>query len=125
MRSFFFAILVIGMVSFSIPAFAETYYAKVENGIVTNVIVADSTFIKTQPGKWIQTWKDDPIKQYTGIGNYYNDTAKKMIVLSNGYDLVISLKSNYTAFLFKLSSAINDYYHPKTVYANTNMTEMP
>jgi hypothetical protein len=35
------------------------HFAKVENGIVTKVIVADSeffeTFIDNTPGKWIQT----------------------------------------------------------------------
>lgn len=35
------------------------HYAKVENGIVTNVIVADEeffeTFIDSSPGEWIQT----------------------------------------------------------------------
>lgn len=31
------------------------HYAKVENGVVTNVIVADSDHILTLSGKWIQT----------------------------------------------------------------------
>lgn len=31
------------------------HFAKIENGIVVNVIVAEQDFIDTQPGTWIQT----------------------------------------------------------------------
>lgn len=32
-----------------------SHYAKIENGIVTQVIVAEEKFISTQPGFWVQT----------------------------------------------------------------------
>ena len=32
-----------------------SHYAKIENGIVTQVIVAEADFVATQPGQWIQT----------------------------------------------------------------------
>ena len=32
-----------------------SHYAKIENGLVTQVIVAEEKFISTQPGLWIQT----------------------------------------------------------------------
>lgn len=31
------------------------HFAKIENGIVVNVIVADHEFINTLPGEWVQT----------------------------------------------------------------------
>ncbi len=41
------------------------YYAKVNNGIVDKVIVADAsffdTFIDDRPGTWIQTYRDGSI----------------------------------------------------------------
>ncbi len=50
-----------------------SYFAKIdENGIVVNVIVADAEFIAGQPGTWIETFMDDPTKQYAGIGHGWN-----------------------------------------------------
>jgi len=34
----------------------KTYYAKIENDIVTNVIVCDKQTIKNYSGEWIQTY---------------------------------------------------------------------
>jgi hypothetical protein len=72
---FFFLIPVI-----LIPAAAYgelTYYAKIENSIVTTVIVADHKIIKNYPGEWVETFIDKrDNKKYAGIGDSY-DTDKK------------------------------------------------
>jgi len=54
-----------------------SHFAKVVNGIVTNVIVADQDFIDnmldTSPGRWIETFKDrSQRKNYAGIGFSYD-----------------------------------------------------
>jgi hypothetical protein len=62
------------------------HYAKVVNGLVTNIIVAEAeffeTFIDSSPGEWIQTSyntfggqhpNNTPLrKNYAGIGYTYN-----------------------------------------------------
>jgi len=59
------------------------HYAKIENDIVTNVIVADEDFIQTLNGEWIQTSYNTkggvhllggtPLrKNYAGIGYTYD-----------------------------------------------------
>ena len=55
------------------------HYAKVENGIVTQVIVAEleffDTFVDSSPGEWIQTSYNNNIrKNYAGIGFTYDAT---------------------------------------------------
>lgn len=59
-------------------------YAKVEDGIVTRVIVAEAEFFDTYvddtPGKWIQTYKDrSQRKNYAGIGYTYDATRDAFI----------------------------------------------
>ena len=64
-----------------------SHYAKVENGIVTNVIVAEAeffdTFVDSSPGRWIQTSYNTHANQhslggtplrgnYAGIGYTYD-----------------------------------------------------
>ena len=68
-----------------------SHFAKVENGIVTNVIVADQAFVDGQDGTWVQTsyntrggkhydqdGNEDSIapfrKNYAGIGDTYDST---------------------------------------------------
>lgn len=57
------------------------YYAKVLNGMVTQVIVADaefmSAFVDETPGQWIETDKNASLgqglrKNFAGIGFQYN-----------------------------------------------------
>ena len=60
------------------------YYAKVNNGIVEKVIVAEAsffdTFIDDSPGKWIETSNDSSIrKNYAGIGDTYDLTRDAFI----------------------------------------------
>ncbi len=55
------------------------HYAKVENNIVTQVIVAEAeffdTFIDSSPGEWIQTSYSGSIrKNYAGVGYTYDVT---------------------------------------------------
>ena len=46
-----------------------SHFAKVEEGIVTQVIVAEQDFIDTQAGQWIQTSYNAKFrKNYAGIG---------------------------------------------------------
>ena len=60
------------------------HYAKIENGIVMQVIVAEQDFIDTQEGTWVQTSYNTyggrhllggtPLrKNYAGTGYIYDD----------------------------------------------------
>jgi|TARA_R110002124_G_C8828305_1_gene504536 hypothetical protein len=66
------------------------HYAKIEDGFVTNVIVADQDFIDTQEGQWVQTSYNTyggqhtlggtPLrKNYAGIGYTYDSTRDAFI----------------------------------------------
>ena len=70
------------------------HYAKVENGIVTNIIVAEAdffdTFVDTSPGEWLQTSYntqggvhlngETPLrKNYAGVGFTYDSTRDAFI----------------------------------------------
>ena len=55
------------------------HFAKVENGLVTQVIVAEpeffDPFVDSSPGEWIQTSYNNNIrKNYAGIGFTYDAT---------------------------------------------------
>jgi hypothetical protein len=61
-----------------------THYAKIENNLVTNVIVAESeffdTFVDDTPGEWIQTSYAGSIrKKYAGVGDTYDKTRDAFI----------------------------------------------
>ena len=69
------------------------HYAKIEDGVVTNVIVAEQDFIDTQEGTWVQTSYntfggvhangETPLrKNYAGIGYTY-DAEKDMFTPPN------------------------------------------
>ena len=56
-----------------------SYYAKIKDNIVTEVIVADAdffdTFVDDTPGQWLETKMDGSIrKNYAGIGFSYDAT---------------------------------------------------
>ena len=62
------------------------YYAKVVDGIVTNVIVADieffNSFIDDSPGEWIEYTKDSSLrKNPAGIGSTYDSARDAFISL--------------------------------------------
>jgi|TARA_R110001592_G_scaffold309358_1_gene583536 hypothetical protein len=61
-----------------------SYYAKIENNIVTKVIVAEAdffdTFVDDTPGQWLETKMDGSIrKNYAGIGFSYDATRNAFI----------------------------------------------
>jgi len=66
------------------------HYAKIEDGIVTSVIVAEQDFIDTQEGTWVQTSYNTtggqhllggtPLrKNYAGLGYTYDSTRDAFI----------------------------------------------
>jgi len=57
-----------------------TYYAKIEDDIVTQVLVAEQDFIDTQEGTWVQTSYNASIrKNYAGIGYTYDSSRDAFI----------------------------------------------
>lgn len=61
-----------------------SHFAKVENGIVTDVIVAEQSFIDTgavgDPSLWIQTSYNNNIrKRFAGLGYSYNQELDAFI----------------------------------------------
>ena len=61
-----------------------SYYAKVNNGIVEQVIVAEAdfftTFVDSSPGAWIQTSYDGSFrKNYASIGYTYDEERDAFI----------------------------------------------
>ncbi len=61
-----------------------SHFAKVENNIVTRVIVADEeffdTFVDDNAGEWIETKMDGSIrKNYAGLGFSYDATKDSFI----------------------------------------------
>jgi len=71
------------------------HYAKVENNIVTKVIVAEAeffdTFIDTSPGAWIQTSYNNNIrKNFAEVGGTYDSTRDAFIPIKpfNSWTLV-------------------------------------
>lgn len=66
-----------------------SHFAKIENGIVTQVIVAEQEFVDTQPGEWVQTSYNTyggehpngtPLrKNYAGIGFTYDSDRDAFI----------------------------------------------
>ena len=50
------------------------YFAKIENNVVTNVIVAEDIYFPLDyiGGMWVETCRDREDKNYAGIGLYYD-----------------------------------------------------
>jgi hypothetical protein len=56
-----------------------TYFAQLdENNIVTQVIVADQSFVESIGGTWVETFMDSD-KKYAGIGDTYDATRDAFI----------------------------------------------
>ena len=56
-----------------------TYFAQLdENNIVTQVIVADKSFVDSIGGTWVETFMDSE-KKYAGIGDTYDATRDAFI----------------------------------------------
>ncbi len=81
MRKLLFALFLL----FSASAHAQaSYFARVENGIVAEVLAASQEVIDTRPGVWIRTWIDangDPAKgyKYAGRGDTYEADRRAFI----------------------------------------------
>ena len=57
-----------------------TYFAQIENNIVTQVIVADQAFVDSLGGQWVETFMDGSRRfHYAGIGFTY-DSAKDAFI---------------------------------------------
>ena len=56
------------------------HYAKIEDDIVTQVVVAEQAYIDTKEGTWVQTSYNASIrKNYAGIGHTYDSTRDAFI----------------------------------------------
>jgi hypothetical protein len=82
------------------------HYAKVQNGLVTKVIVAEAeffdTFIDSSPGEWIQT----SYNTYGGV--HYNPETKEPSV-----DQSKALRKNYAAIGYTYDSIRDAFILPK------------
>lgn len=57
-----------------------SHFAKIENNIVTQVIVAEQDFVDTQQGQWVQTSYNARIrKNFAGIGFTYDSQRDAFI----------------------------------------------
>ena len=57
-----------------------SHFAKIENNLVTEVIVAEQDFINTLEGTWVQTSYTGSIrKNYAGVGYTYDKTKDAFI----------------------------------------------
>ena len=87
-----------------------SHFAKIENNLVTNVIVAEQEFIDTQDGTWVQTsyntrgnvhygqdGKPDGgtalRANYAGIGDTYTCTTEKISQLDSSKKITTDFKS--------------------------------
>ena len=56
------------------------HFAKIEDDIVTQVVVAEQAYIDTKEGTWVQTSYNASIrKNYAGIGYTYDSTRDAFI----------------------------------------------
>jgi hypothetical protein len=82
------------------------HYAKVLNGIVQQVIVAEveffDTFVDSSPGEWIQT-------SYNTRGNIHYDPD------TNEPDGGVALRGNYAGIGF-IYDGVNDVFYPPKPY---------
>jgi hypothetical protein len=90
------------------------HFAKVENGIVTRVIVAEpeffDTFVDDSPGQWIQT-------SYNTIGGIHYDPE------ANEPDDGTQLRYNYAGVGFHYDGEADAFYPPQQYTSWTLNTE--
>ena len=82
------------------------YFAKVKNGIVEKVMLAEASFfdifVDDSPGTWIETYKDRSQRvHYAGIGYSYDET-KDVFIPPQPYP---SWTLNGTTYLWESPSA--------------------
>ena len=57
-----------------------SHFAKIENNIVTQVMVAEQDFVDTQQGQWVQTSYNSNFRGiYAGIGFTYDEPTDTFI----------------------------------------------
>lgn len=59
----------------------RTYFAQIDDhNVVLDVHVVTAQFMADNPdrypGRWVQTWFDDPNKTYAGIGFIYDENSE-------------------------------------------------
>ena len=86
-----------------------SHFAKVENGIVTQVIVAEQDFVDTQEGTWVQT-------SYNTRGGVHYDPN------TGEPDGGIALRKNYAGIGFTYDGA-RDAFIPPQPYPSWNLDE--
>jgi len=86
-----------------------THFAKVENGIVTQVIVAEQDFVDTQEGTWVQT------SYNTRGGVHYAPDSHEP-------DGGVALRKNYAGIGFTYDAA-RDAFIPPQPYPSWNLDE--
>ena len=84
------------------------HFAKIENSIVTNVIVAEQEFIDTQSGTWIQT------SYNTRDGVHYGQDGEP--------DDGVALRGNYAGIGYTYD-ADNDVFYAPQPYASWTLDE--
>jgi len=84
-----------------------SHFAKIENNIVTTVIVAEQEFIDTQDGTWVQT-------SYNTYGNVHYGR-------DGNADGGVALRGNYAGIGYTYD-ATNDVFYPPKPYASWTLT---
>ena len=91
------------------------HFAKVVNGLVTQVIVAEpeffNTFVDTSPGQWIQT-------SYNTRGGVHYDPQTNQ----PSSDQTKALRKNYAGIGYSYDST-NDCFVPPKPYASWNLNQ--
>tara|TARA_R110002110_G_scaffold65830_4_gene181022 strand:- start:12 stop:386 length:375 start_codon:yes stop_codon:yes gene_type:complete len=83
------------------------HYAKVENNLVTNVIVAEQEFIDTQDGTWVQT-------SYNTRGNvHYGQDGNA--------DGGVALRGNYAGIGYTYDATNDVFYAPRPIFASWSL----
>ena len=76
-----------------------SHFAKIENGLVTNVIVADQEFVDGQEGTWVQT--------------SYNTRGGKHYGQDGNEDSITPLRKNYAGVGYTYDSDKDAFYSPE------------
>jgi hypothetical protein len=76
-----------------------THFAKIENNLVTTVIVAEQDYIDTQEGTWVQT-------SYNTRGGVHYDQ-------DNNPDGGVALRKNYAGIGYIYDASKDAFYEPK------------
>jgi hypothetical protein len=84
-----------------------SHYAKIENNLVTTVIVAEQDFIDTQDGTWVQT------SYNTRGGVHYGQDGNP--------DGGTALRGNYAGIGYTYDATNDVFYQPKP-YASWSLT---